>query len=61
MERSNHVIGVFFDMFKAFDSIDHNILIDKLQNIGVRGIPLKLLASFPIGNRLYSETILYQI
>ena len=45
MEKKYHVVEVFLDLSKAVDSIDHNILLDKLENIGVRGLPLKLLAS----------------
>ncbi len=38
-------------MSKAFHSIDHNMLLDKLENIGVRGLPLKLFASYLSGRK----------
>ena len=44
-------IGVFIDLKKAFDTIDHSILIRKLQNCGIRGLVLNWISSY-LENRM---------
>ena len=38
--------AIFLDLAKAFDSVDHSILIRKLKHYGIRGLPLQLLRSY---------------
>ena len=35
-ENDNYIIGVVIDISKAFDTIDHAILLKKLENYGIK-------------------------
>ena len=46
-----YTLGVFIDLSKAFDTVDHEILISKLNYYGIRGITRKWLISY-LNNRM---------
>ena len=40
-DNNEFCIGVFIDLSKAFDTLNHNTLLLKVELYGVRGIALK--------------------
>lgn len=46
LDTNNFVLALFLDLKKAFDTIDHKIMIKKLNNAGFRGPFLNLLQDF---------------
>ena len=45
-ERNEFTIAVYLDLSKAFDMVDHQISLKKLEHYGIRGVPLKWLSSY---------------
>ena len=50
LDRGNFVAGIFIDLEKAFDTVNHGILCNKLSYYGFRGKTNELLKSF-LSNR----------
>lgn len=55
-EQRLYTIGLFIDLRKAFDSVNNDVLLDKLHDYGIRGVALKLVQSY-LTNRYQYVTI----
>lgn len=53
MDSSEPSLVIFLDLAKAFDTVDHDKLLKKLELIGFRGLSLNLMKSYLIGRRQY--------
>ena len=55
LSNNQYVVGLFIDLTKAFDSLDHSILLRKLERYGVRGTPLEWFRNYLSNRKQYTE------
>ena len=55
MDNKEIPINIYLDLSKAFDTLDHSILIDKLEFYGVKGVTLDLFKNYLINRKQYEE------
>ena len=46
MEQGKYTVGIFLDLTKAFDTLEHSILLKKLNKYRVRAISLDWFSSY---------------
>ena len=54
-ERNEYTIGVFIDLSKAFDTVDHNILLKKLEIYGISGTHLQWFRNYLSNRKQYIQ------
>ncbi|KAJ4429752.1 hypothetical protein ANN_21956, partial [Periplaneta americana] len=59
LDNGKPPVGIFCDLSRAFDCVNHNLLLAKLERYGIRGIVLKWFASY-LQNRYQYVEILHK-
>ena len=57
LDEGNMATGIFIDFSKAFDTVNHRILINKLDTYGIRGTANKLIDSYLDNRKQYCTYI----
>ena len=55
MDKYNTPINIYIDLSKAFDTIDHYILLCKLKYYGLNGAALDLCRNYLVNRKQYVE------
>ena len=55
LDQHEYVIGIFLDLQKAFDTVNHDILLYKLYNYGIRGVVYQWFKSYLCKRRQFTS------
>ncbi len=55
MDKNNTTVNIFHDLSKAFDTLNHQIIIDELKYYGLDGLSLKLMENYLSNRKKYVE------
>ena len=55
MDSNNKIVGIYFDLQKAFDTVDHNLLLNKLYHVGIRGLMHNWLTNYLSNRKQYTS------
>ena len=53
LDKGHHVLGIYIDLAKAFDTVNHDILLTKLNHHGIRGKTLDWFKSYLYERKQY--------
>ena len=54
LDKHEYVIGIYLDLQKAFDTVNHDILLYKLSNYGIRGVVYQWFKSYLTGRKQFT-------
>ena len=57
LKNKEHVLGIFIDLSKAFDTINHQILLSKLETYGIRANAHSLIKSYLYCRKQYVSVL----